>query len=175
MQIIVGRADCRVGKTPGQVLVTHDLGSGIGLAIYDPKRAIGGLLHYMLPDSTADPTRVAGNPYVFADTGVPLLLKSMCEAGADKRRLVALAVGGAPMPEQKDGLDVGKQNFLALRKSLWKAGVLLSAKTVPESNPCTLSFEIESGRLVFKELGEQRELVSPFARHITGPAPLAPQ
>jgi chemotaxis receptor (MCP) glutamine deamidase CheD len=50
VQIIVGRADCRIGKTPGQVLVTHDFGSGIGLAIYDPKRAIGGLLHYVLPE-----------------------------------------------------------------------------------------------------------------------------
>lgn len=170
MQIIVGKADCRIGKLPGQVLVTHSIGGGVGLALYDPKMAIGGLLHYALPDSTSDPTRAQENPYMFADTGIPLLFEKICAQGASKRRLVAIAVGGAPTWDSKDGPEIGKRNVLALRKSLWKTGVLLSGKTVPEGDTCTVSLEIDSGRLLLQECGTQRELVTPSASYLTGAA-----
>ena len=41
-------ADMKIGKS-GDVLVTHALGSCLGLMVYDPKKEIGGLLHAMLP------------------------------------------------------------------------------------------------------------------------------
>ena len=53
-QIVVGMADCRISDTPGQVLATYALGSCIGLAIHDAKAGVGGLLHFMLPDSSID-------------------------------------------------------------------------------------------------------------------------
>ena len=67
-------ADCKVGHVAGQILATYALGSCIGLSVYDPKAAVGGLLHYMLPDSGIDPERSRANPYMFADTGIPKLL-----------------------------------------------------------------------------------------------------
>jgi chemotaxis protein CheD len=154
VQVIVGRADCRIGSTPGQVLVTHGVTGGVGLALYDPKRFIGGLLHYSLPDSSVDPKLALKNPYMFADTGIPLLLESMYAAGANKRMLVARAVGGASRLDPNDAVESSKLNFLALRKSLWKAGVLLSGKAAPEGNSCTLALEIGSGRLLLQEYGE---------------------
>ena len=65
-QIIVGMADCRVAEGAGQVLATFALGSCIGLAIYDPQTKVGGLLHYMLPDSSIDPARGKANPYMLS-------------------------------------------------------------------------------------------------------------
>ena len=101
-QIVVGMADCRVGDASGQVLATYALGSCIGLAIHDPKAAVGGLLHFMLPDSAIDPARGRNNPWMFADTGIPRLLAEMCARGALKRRLVVRAVGGASMMDQEN-------------------------------------------------------------------------
>jgi chemotaxis receptor (MCP) glutamine deamidase CheD len=72
-QIVVGMADCRIAAIPEQILVTFALGSCIGLAVYDVRARLGGLLHYMLPDSAIDPARRQDNPYMFADTGIPLL------------------------------------------------------------------------------------------------------
>src|ERR1035438_6469681 len=54
-QIVVGMADCRISDAPGEVLATYALGSCIGLMVHDPIRSIGGLLHFMLPDSSIDP------------------------------------------------------------------------------------------------------------------------
>ena len=161
-QIIVGVADCRVGSTPGQVLATFALGSCIGLSIYDHKAAVGGMLHYMLPDSTIDPARSRQNPFMFADTGIPKLVEKVLGCGASRRRLVAHAAGGASMMDPQAVFDIGKRNYLALRKILWKAGILLAGEAVGGSNSRTIRLEIGSGRLWLQEGAKQRELVPSF-------------
>jgi chemotaxis protein CheD len=153
-------ADCRVEQVPGQVLTTYALGSCIGLAVYDPEAAVGGLLHFMLPDSGIDPARGRDNPYMFADTGIPLLLAQVCGLGASKRRLVVHAVGGAQMMDRDNVFDIGKRNCLAARKILWKQGVLLTGEVVGGNLSRTLRLEIGSGRLWLQEGGEQREVVA---------------
>ena len=161
-QIIVGMADCKVGHVAGQVLATYALGSCIGLSVYDPKAAVGGLLHYMLPDSTIDPARSQQNPYMFADTGIPKLLEQVCGQGASRRRLVAHAAGGASIMDPQAIFDIGKRNYLALRKILWKAGILLAGEAVGGGNARTVRLEIGSGRLWLQEGGGQKELVPSF-------------
>jgi len=161
-QIIVGVADCRVGHSPEQVLATYALGSCIGLSVYDPKAAVGGMLHYMLPDSTIDPARSRENPYMFADTGIPKLVEQVCGVGASRRRLIAHAAGGASMMDPQAVFDIGKRNYLALRKILWKAGILLTGEAVGGSTSRTIRLEIGSGRLWLQENGKRKELVPSF-------------
>jgi chemotaxis protein CheD len=163
-QIIVGVADCRVGHTPEQVLATFALGSCIGLSVYDPKAAVGGILHYMLPDSTMDPARGRDNPYMFADTGIPKLVEQVCNRGANRRRLIAHAAGGASMMDPQAVFNIGNRNYLALRKILWKAGILLAGEAVGGTNSRTIRLEIGSGRLWLQENGKQKELVPSFPR-----------
>ena len=45
MDVIVGVADMKVSRDPRVILVTHSLGSCIGVAVYDPVVKVGGLLH----------------------------------------------------------------------------------------------------------------------------------
>ena len=161
-QIIVGIADCRVGSVAGQVLATYALGSCIGLSVYDPKAGIGGLLHYMLPDSGIDPARSRVNPYMFADTGIAKLLEQVCGQGASRRRLVAHAAGGASIMDPQAIFDIGKRNYLAMRKILWKAGILLAGEAVGGGNSRTVRLEIGSGRLWLQENGREKEVVPAF-------------
>jgi chemotaxis protein CheD len=160
-QIVVGMAGCKISDTPQQILATYALGSCIGLMVYDPKAVVGGMLHFMLPDSTIDPGRGRDNPYMFADTGIPLLLEQVCGRGASKRRLVVHAVGGAQMLDQQGVFEIGKRNYLAMRRILWKAGLLLHGEAVGGANSRTVRLEIGSGRIWLQEAGTQRELVSP--------------
>src|SRR5262245_34875401 len=160
-------ADCRVATVPGQVLATFALGSCIGLSVYDPRARVGGLLHYMLPDSTIDPARGRENPFMFADTGIPLLIEIVCAKGASKRGLVAHAAGGASIMDPNNVFDIGKRNHQALRKILWKAGVLLSSEAVGGGNSRTVRLEIGTGNLWLQEGCGQRELVPGFPRITT--------
>ncbi|MGD9140334.1 MAG: chemotaxis protein CheD, partial [bacterium] len=80
-------ADMRVSGGDS-VLVTHALGSCLGLMIYDPAEKVGGLLHAVLPLSTVNPERARTNPLMFVDLGVPRLFRAAYELGAERARLV---------------------------------------------------------------------------------------
>ena len=77
--IKVGMADLNIAKSPDS-LTTLGLGSCIGLTLYDPVAKIGGLVHYMLPDSTK--LKNNSNIAKFGDTGIRELYKKMIEKGA---------------------------------------------------------------------------------------------
>ncbi|HOC39715.1 MAG TPA: chemotaxis protein CheD, partial [Thermodesulfobacteriota bacterium] len=62
MKVIVGVADMKIGKE-GDQLVTHALGSCLGLMVYDPVIRIGGLLHAMLPLAKINEEKARTNPY----------------------------------------------------------------------------------------------------------------
>jgi chemotaxis protein CheD len=156
----VGMADCRIGDAPGQVLATYALGSCIGLAVHDAKAGVGGLLHFMLPDSAIDHERGRENPWMFADTGIPMLLDRLCARGASKRRLTVRAAGGASMMDQENVFDIGRRNYLAMRKILWKAGVMVHGEAVGGIRSRTVRLEIGSGKFLIQEGGEVRELAA---------------
>jgi chemotaxis protein CheD len=159
-QIVVGMSDCRFAAEPGQVLTTYALGSCIGLAVHDPQAAVGGLLHFMLPDSSIDPAGGRENPCKFADTGIPLLLAEVYRRGASKRRLVVAAAGAAQMMDPQNYFDIGRRNYQAVRRLLWKAGLLLHAEAIGGERSRTVRLEIGSGRFWSQEGGRQRELVA---------------
>jgi chemotaxis protein CheD len=160
MNLIVGMADCKIADSAGDELTTYALGSCIGLAVYDPAAQVGGLLHYMLPDSAIDPGRGAGKPYKFADTGIPLLLAGVYARGAVQRRLMVFAAGAACMLEMAAGFEIGRRNYLALRRALWKSGLLIQGEAIGGNQSRTLHLEIGSGNLWLQESAGKRELLA---------------
>ena len=116
MNIIVGVADMQVTNDPAYTLVTYALGSCIGVTIYDPAVKIGGLLHFMLPESALDPQKAQKNPWMFADTGIPLFFKEAYRLGAEKKRMLVKIAGGSQIMDDSQYFNIGKRNYLALRK-----------------------------------------------------------
>jgi len=162
INLVVGVADCQVSNQREDVLVTYALGSCIAVAIHDPVAGVGGLLHYMLPESAISPAKAGENPYMFADTGIPLLFRRSYECGADKRRLVVRVAGGAQVMDPEGVFNIGKRNYLALRKILWKAGVLLQGEDVGGNLSRTVRLEVGSGRFWLRGPGSlEKELAPP--------------
>lgn len=161
--VVVGIADCQVSKSRDEILVTYALGSCIAVAIHDPVAGVGGMLHYMLPESSISASKAAENPYMFADTGIPLLFRRAYECGAEKRRLVVRVAGGAQVMDSEGIFNIGKRNYLALRKILWKAGVLVQGEAVGGNLSRTVRLEVGSGRFWLRGPGSpsEQELGSP--------------
>jgi len=156
--LIVGVGDCKVSNDPGATLVTHALGSCIGMAIYDPVCHVGGLLHFMLPDSGIDTEKAARQPYMFADTGIPALFHRAYRLGAEKKRIRVIVAGGAQVIES-ELFQIGKRNQLAMRKILWKAGVLVHGEDTGGELSRTIRLEMATGRVLMKiAAGAEREL-----------------
>jgi chemotaxis protein CheD len=144
MNITVMVGDMRTGRN-GDLLVTHALGSCLGLMVFDPVAKVGGLLHAMLPLSSINLEKAKGNPAMFVDTGVPLLFKTLYEMGAVKDRLMVKAAGcGNPMGKNEI-FKIGERNYTVLKKLLWKNNILLKAENVGGTASRTIHFEVESG------------------------------
>ncbi len=157
---IVDVGDMKVSAVKGDVLVTHALGSCLGVTIHDPAAHVGGLLHVMLPISTIDPKRGKENPYMFVDTGVPKLFIECYKAGARKERLHVNVAGGActRCDEEEDYFQIGKRNFIMLKKLFWKNSVLLRAHDVGGRESRTLSLDIGSGEVAVTTNGKSTTL-----------------
>lgn len=154
MRLIVGIADMKVSNDPNATLVTYSLGSCIGVSIYDPVVKVGGLLHFMLPDSTIDPVKARKNPWMFADSGIPLFFKEAYRLGAEKNRLDVKVVGGAQILDDSNFFNIGKRNYMSLRKMFWANNVLIRAEDIGGTVNRTVSLELSSGRVWVKTSGE---------------------
>lgn len=157
-RMVVGIADLGLTADPGALLVTYALGSCIGVTIYDPVARVGGMLHFMLPQSSLSAERAKSAPLMFADTGVPLLFTRAYEMGARKERLVVCAAGGAEILADEGHFKIGTRNRTMLRKLFWKNSVLLAAEDTGGSHSRTLTLRLSDGLVTVKNKSEERAL-----------------
>lgn len=160
MIVVIGVADCHVTGDPSNVLVTYALGSCVAVSIYDPVARIGGLLHFMLPTAPTGAVEGGKSPYMFADSGIPLMFHQAYEKGALKSRLRVRVAGGAQVMDASGVFNIGQRNCLAMRRIFWKAGVILQAEETGGNLARTMRFELASGRVFLRSPGvpEEREL-----------------
>ncbi|MBN2126373.1 MAG: chemotaxis protein CheD [Deltaproteobacteria bacterium] len=154
MNLVVGVSDMKVSNDFESVIVTYSLGSCIGIAIYDRVARVGGMLHFMLPDSALDPAKAQKNPYMFADTGIPLLFKSAYQLGAKKQRMKVIVAGGSQVLDQQGFFNIGKRNYMAVRKIFWKNNVMIDYENVGGNSNRTLKIAVKDGSASLKVSGK---------------------
>lgn len=155
----VGMADLKVGKSP-DIITTLGLGSCIGLTLYDPVTKIGGMVHYMLPDST----KLSNNTNIakFGDTGIQELYRQVVAAGASPRRLVAKIAGGACMFAASGGStvrNVGSRNIELAKLMLKAMKIPLIAEDVGLNYGRTVELNCENGEYTIKAVGKGNKVI----------------
>lgn len=155
MKQIVGVADLKVSNQAEEQIITYSLGSCLAVCIYDPKARAGGMLHAMLPDSSLDPAKAKANPFMFIDTGLPLLFRRTYELGATKANLTVALVGASKIMDSAGVFDIGRRNYLAARKMLWKNNVMVKSEQVGGNTHRTVWVEISTGAMVVREAGRK--------------------
>lgn len=149
--VVVGIADCQISADVSAELVTYALGSCIAVAIWDPVAKVGGMLHFMLPESSVDHvSNGRDQPFRYADTGTPMLFRQAYERGADKKRLIVRLAGGAAVVNDGGVFNIGKRNYAALRKILWKAGVMVHGEDIGGTISRTVRLEVSTGRFLIR-------------------------
>jgi len=154
VNLVVGVSDMKVSNDPESVLITYSLGSCIGIAVYDSVSRVGGLLHFMLPDSNLDPSKARKNPNMFADSGIPNLFKSAYKLGAKKQRMKVIVAGGSQVLDQKGFFNIGKRNYMAIRKMFWKNNVMIDYENVGGHVNRTIKLALKDGAASLKISGQ---------------------
>ncbi len=159
-RIVVGVADLAISNDDSAAIITHALGSCIGVTIYDPLAKIGGMLHFMLPSAKVSPDKADTDPLMFGDLGIPILFKSCYEKGAKKENLIVCAAGGAEILDGDGNFKIGSRNRTMLRKLFWKNNILLSADDTGGTISRTLTLRMSDGQVSVRTKGKEKVLWS---------------
>lgn len=149
-RVIIGVGDMAVSNNPQVILSTYALGSCIGVIAYDPVSNVGGILHFMLPDSTISPDKALKQPAMFANTGLPLLFKAMIGMKAEPLRLRLFVAGGAGMLAGQDPFKIGERNSTVAFDYITKYGLALRHRQTGGSINRTVHLEVGSGSINLK-------------------------
>lgn len=155
----VGIAEMDVCNSP-DAITTLGLGSCVGVAVFDPVAKIGGLVHVMLPDSTA--VKNNNNIAKFADTGVRELIRLLEKKGVNRSRLKAKIAGGAQMfafNTTNDAMRVGDRNVEASKRVLQQLRIPIVAEDTGKNYGRTVIFYPENGDFVIKAVGKPEKTI----------------
>jgi chemotaxis protein CheD len=153
--ITVGLGQFAVSRDPEAVIVAFGLGSCLGIAMYDPQRHIGGLLHAVLPEQH-NPDAEADARYVVS--GIHILLDAVVKAGASRSNLVLRMAGGATMlmvPGSPSAFEIGKRNIEAAYATLSQMRLSLSSEETGGHGGRTMRMYIGTGRVTIRTMGQQ--------------------
>jgi chemotaxis protein CheD len=149
-RVVVGVGDMAVSNNDMVTLSTYALGSCVGVIAYDPVAHAGGILHLMLPDSTISPDKAAKQPAMFANTGLPLLFKSLVGVRAEIGRLRIFVAGGASVLNGADPFKIGARNSVAVTQYLKNNGYSIAGQDLGGNINRTVHMEIGTGQVTLK-------------------------
>jgi chemotaxis protein CheD len=155
MMTAVNFCELKISQNPAESLVAFSIGSGIVVSIYDPAIKAGGMLSFVLPESQAMlPQKAERHPYMFADTGLPVLLEALMDAGSKTENTKVVIVGGAQIMDQKAEFNIGLKNCQAACAFFENNDLRIDYQDTGGISRRTLSLDIGSGFNTIQTLGQ---------------------
>ena len=160
--VSVDLGELRVADASGPILFAGPLGACVAVVIMDPEAKTGGLLQFVLPDSSLDYKRSDKQPGLFADTGIEQLVERVVGQGASSDLLQAYLVGGAdPSVKGQDaGAEpLGLRNVSKAHEILSKTGISIAAERTGSHASRSVILDLVRGRIVVQEPQTEDELL----------------
>jgi chemotaxis protein CheD len=90
---------------------------------------------------------------MFADTGIQALFKAAYKLGAKKQRMKVVVIGGSQILDQKGFFNIGKRNYMALKKIFFKNNVMTAYEDIGGNVNRTVRLELRTGDIYNKISG----------------------
>jgi chemotaxis protein CheD len=107
----------------------------------------------MLPDSRLDKERARKNPYMFGDSGIPMLFKTAYQLGATKSNMSVRVVGGSQLMDSAGIFNIGQRNYEMAKLLFTKNSISPVKIDVGGSVNRTLSIDVATGQTILKVSG----------------------
>lgn len=131
--------------------ITTVLGSCIAVCLWDQKRRIGGMNHFLLPEQIGDDVLTPR----YGDIAISHLLQRMLNLGSKREDLVAKMFGGAAVLQiVTPNLSVGSRNIQMAYDILKQEKIRVISKDVGGSSGRKIMFNTYTGTVRVKTLQE---------------------
>ena len=132
------------------VLVTV-LGSCVAACLRDPTARVGGMNHFMLPDTSQEES-IISKPTRYGIYAMELLINDILRRGGRRERLEAKVVGGANVLRGFGAGTVGERNASFVVRFLKTEGIRVAGHDLLSLYARKVYYFPVSGRLLVKEL-----------------------
>jgi chemotaxis protein CheD len=144
---------------PGEYYVTDQsmllvtvLGSCVSACIRDPGNGIGGLNHFMLPNTGQDTRSPLSTSARYGSHAMELLINQLLKLGARRPHLEAKLFGGGNVLPGLTVTEVGTRNAAFARDYLAAEGIPVAAQDLEDVHPRKVYFFPATGRVLVKRL-----------------------
>ena len=153
--IAVGIADIKVTTAPGTL--TTNLGSCIGVCLYDKVSKAGGMLHLMMAAAGDAQAKEGFKVAKYADTGIPALIQELQrKCNVSKTSLSAKIFGGAKILKTVSK-DIGTENIQAVKNVLKEHNISILASKVGGEKGYKIVFDTNTGKVKCQIFGQAEE------------------
>ncbi len=136
-------------------MINTVLGSCIAACIWDCKRGIGGMNHFMLPLGCED--EHSGREHMTSATrygnfAMEILINEILKAGGSKNNLVVKLFGGGRVIKSMNSIDIGRKNIDFAHDYLESEGISIISEDTGDIYPRKILFYPATGRVRMKKL-----------------------
>lgn len=150
--IHIVQGEHRISDMP-DVVITTVLGSCVAACIYDPVRGVGGMNHFLLPESKEKIGDIR-----YAAAAMEILINGLLKSGAQRQRMEAKLFGGARMIPSLP--DIGRKNAEIAQKILMTDGIRVTTGHLCGRNARRIRFWPVSGKVQMLLLGDEEPKVA---------------
>jgi chemotaxis protein CheD len=155
-RVVLGIGGLQARRAERGLIITHALGSCLGIVVYDAHAKVGAMLHAQLPLGQLNADLARQDPGRFVDLGIPLLFKAATDLGANRRLLRVTVAGAANMiATTNDLFNIATRNLTVMRKIFWQQGVLVAGEDTGGTSPRTMSLKLDTGETVIESQGRK--------------------
>lgn len=138
--------------TPRDMLLVTVLGSCVSACVRDSSSGIGGMNHFMLPDSNQEIDEIVGLPTRYGAYAMEVLINHLMKAGARRNKLEAKIFGGGNVMRGFTVSNVGEKNAAFVKQFLSTERIPIIAEDLLDIYPRKIYFFARTGRVMVKKL-----------------------
>ncbi len=138
--------------TGKDMLIVTVLGSCVSACIRDRVTGVGGMNHFMLPDSGGDADSPISASARYGTYAMEVLINDLLKAGAKRENLEAKVFGGGAVLRGFSSLNVGERNAQFVRDFLKVENIRVVAEDLNDIHPRKVYYFPRSGKVLVKKL-----------------------
>ena len=138
--------------TARDMMLVTVLGSCVSACIRDRVSGIGGMNHFMLPDSREDEGTPVGLATRYGTYAMELMINQMLKNGAKRANLEAKVFGGGKILRGFTVANIGERNAKFALDYLKAEGIIVTAQDLLDVYPRKVYFFPQTGKILMKKL-----------------------
>ena len=140
--------------TAKDMMIVTVLGSCVSACIRDRVTGVGGMNHFMLPDSGGDADSPVSPSMRYGTYAMEVLINELLKAGARRENLEAKVFGGGHVLRGFIAINVGERNAQFVRNYLHVEGIRIVAEDLNDIHPRKVYFFPRTGKVLVKKIKE---------------------